>query len=285
MYKARSKVRAIGFSLAMILVYLLNHLLLGLAYGTVLAIRFMEDDRNIDSFIAEGSALLVIVASLLSIIIYAIILFFKERHTRRDLGKSFVSLGERIEGRDLLESGILFLSGYGVASLSLLLVSLLAKGLPYFASLLEGYNDLMGDMAGLDSNLVAFVSVVVLAPIIEELLFRGLIYGRLRQAMGTGSAIFLSSLVFGVFHGNVIQGIYAFFIGLILATVYERTDSLLFAMLGHGLINLIGFNPEFFLARNLYTPLVGLAILAIIPSIVIIRKWWLEDQQADSFLL
>ena len=57
----------------------------------------------------------------------------------------------------------------------------------------------------------------VAAAVMEELLMRGLFYGRLREMMEPGRAVFWSALAFAMCHGNLVQGIYAFLMGCLLA--------------------------------------------------------------------
>ena len=92
------------------------------------------------------------------------------------------------------------------------------------------------------------------APFSEELLFRGIFYRKAREAFGgkmageterqnravraRRAAAVVSSLMFGIYHGNLVQGIYAFLIGMLLCLVYERTGRLLAAALFHGAGNL-----------------------------------------------
>ncbi len=96
-------------------------------------------------------------------------------------------------------------------------------------------------------NLVvlAVVAVGVVAPIAEELIFRGFIYGGLRQRMPWAAAALLSALVFTAFHAPSVQG-YVLVLaptlllaGFVLAAVYERTRSLLPGMVLHASFNLI----------------------------------------------
>lgn len=61
----------------------------------------------------------------------------------------------------------------------------------------------------------------VVSPIAEELLFRGILYARLRRLMEPSAAIVVSAALFAVYHGNLVQGIYAFVIGCFLAYAYE----------------------------------------------------------------
>ena len=71
--------------------------------------------------------------------------------------------------------------------------------------------------------MVQLLGLGVLVPLAEELIFRGLIYTRIRKRIPAGAAIFFSALLFALFHGNVIQMIFAFPLALILAGLYERS--------------------------------------------------------------
>lgn len=77
----------------------------------------------------------------------------------------------------------------------------------------------------------------ILVPLVEELLFRGLAYERIRFLAGVWPAAIASALIFGVSHGNAAQGIYAFLLGLPLALTYER-DGLGGAVWFHACCNL-----------------------------------------------
>lgn len=82
------------------------------------------------------------------------------------------------------------------------------------------------------------ISVVIMAPLMEELLFRGAIQGYLmRKWKNPAIAIVVASLIFGVIHGNPIQIFFAFLTGLALGWIYYRTGSLLPAMLMHFINN------------------------------------------------
>ena len=60
------------------------------------------------------------------------------------------------------------------------------------------------------------------APMMEEAVFRLGIYGLLRRRLMPKAAAFLSALAFGFYHGNMIQGLYAFLLGFVLAWGYEK---------------------------------------------------------------
>ena len=81
---------------------------------------------------------------------------------------------------------------------------------------------------------------LVLAPILEEGAFRLVLYGWLRRFMAFLPAAVISSLAFGIYHGNWIQGTYAFLLGMVLAWGYEGSEYRKYpmAVLMHGAANL-----------------------------------------------
>lgn len=81
-------------------------------------------------------------------------------------------------------------------------------------------------------NLFTFISVVILAPIFEELIFRGTILQVLSK-YNKVFAILVTSLLFGLLHLNMTQAVPAFFMSLILCYMCLKTDSLLVTILAH----------------------------------------------------
>lgn len=85
------------------------------------------------------------------------------------------------------------------------------------------------------------LSIALVAPIVEELLFRGAIMGHLlKQGHSPRTAILASALVFGVIHLNPAQILFAFCLGCVFGWITWRTRSLLPAVLGHILNNTTG---------------------------------------------
>lgn len=81
-----------------------------------------------------------------------------------------------------------------------------------------------------------FLIMVICAPIAEELLFRKLLIDRTVK-YGEGCSIFLSGLMFGLFHGNLNQFVYAFTMGLFLGFIYVKTRNIIYTILIHMLTN------------------------------------------------
>jgi membrane protease YdiL (CAAX protease family) len=97
-----------------------------------------------------------------------------------------------------------------------------------------------GATGALDPGTAALVlHVALLAPVAEELAFRGLLYRGLRQVTRPLPAAVVSSLIFAVMHTHLAQGAWALGLGLLLAFAYEQTRSLLAPMLVHALFNAV----------------------------------------------
>nr|WP_249329695.1 CPBP family intramembrane glutamic endopeptidase [Wansuia hejianensis] len=70
------------------------------------------------------------------------------------------------------------------------------------------------------------------------MIFRGMTYRRVKNYLGTGWAVGISSVLFGIYHGNTIQFLYAAVLGILLAVLYEYSQSLLVPVLAHMAANL-----------------------------------------------
>lgn len=87
--------------------------------------------------------------------------------------------------------------------------------------------------------IITFLTSVCMAPILEELLFRGLIYKRLRFVCKPIIAAAISSLAFGITHGNLVQFVYAFLAGMLLSYVYEKYKNIWAPILFHFCANFV----------------------------------------------
>ncbi len=95
------------------------------------------------------------------------------------------------------------------------------------------------------------VTTVILVPIGEELLFRGIVQDEMRRAFPPAFAIVATSLAFAVFHGNFIQGSYVFFVGVALSLAYYLTENIFIPIGMH-----IAFN---FIGSGVFSRLIGLS--------------------------
>ena len=92
--------------------------------------------------------------------------------------------------------------------------------------------------AQMKNNVFGILSVCIVAPIFEEIFFRGAIEGYLlRKWRNPRWAILVSALIFGLIHMNPAQMLFAFLFGIILGELYYRTGSLLPSIILHFINN------------------------------------------------
>lgn len=82
---------------------------------------------------------------------------------------------------------------------------------------------------------------VLVAPLGEELLFRGIIYNCLKAASGRVAAMLMAAVVFGIYHGNLVQGVYGFFMACLMIYGYEYFGDFRVPVIMHAAVNLISY--------------------------------------------
>jgi len=131
---------------------------------------------------------------------------------------------------------------------------------------------------GSQTGIFAFLLMVVAAPILEELIFRGIMLDGLLKKYSPVTAILISSLLFGIIHLNPWQFLTGLIIGLFSGWVYYRSRSLSLSIIIHATANLSGFLMRYLIdlesymdktLAEMYGGLVNL-ILAIAGSIIIV---------------
>ncbi len=116
---------------------------------------------------------------------------------------------------------------------------------------------------------IAIIMVAIVAPIIEEVLFRGIILRGMLNRYEDRNAIIISAILFSLSHLNFLQIPNAFLLGLILAYVFYKTRALWICMILHGIANIVGFIPY---EVNNPTGKVAVVIALIIVGIIIFIK-------------
>ena len=156
------------------------------------------------------------------------------------------------------------------------------------STLFSGYDTVAQVLFDKKTMILAYISVGILAPAAEELAFRGLVYRRVRDYMDVKWAITISSLLFGLYHGNVVQFIYAALLGVALAAVYERYKTLWAPVLAHMAVNGFSCITEFAGVPLMPESIKGLMIvfameiiLISVLGVCILRKWKPKKKNID----
>lgn len=188
-------------------------------------IRDLAIDRNAKVFLIQG------ISELASVVILWLILKYRYHTSLRSLGLDRFSLGGA-------SWALLAFPAY-------LIMSILASSLVgalFSVDLTQEQN--VGYEVGVVSGpelLLVFMGLVLLAPFVEELLFRGFLFSAFRRKFGFWFGSLLVSLLFAVAHGQLNVGIDVFVLSMFLCYLRERIGSLWPAIALHMLKNLVAF--------------------------------------------
>ncbi len=226
-------------TLGWMLIALVLQMILGLFSGTETLIYRIE---------ADLVALATVGSCLLTYFFFWLFFVLRRKRLSREVGFA------KIPKPGIAWTGCLA-AGFGMcisASFGLALIPFPASWVETYAQ----YSDSLVDGSGS----LTVLATVLCAPLVEELVFRGLIYSRLKRGMPTFLAALLSALVFGAAHGTLLHLFFTIPMGLILCLFYEKFRSLWAPIIVHMGFNLCGMVLSYYSLDN---PNIVIAFLVI----------------------
>ena len=190
-------------------------------YGAAMIFSSSRGGGDLDSFMASHFAWITIVALLISFGV-----------------NIFAYRADNVSQSDYLKQHPLhllwiFLIGVLMSHALSILFSLLPLD-----HIIGSYQDVENEIYGA-GWIWAVIRAVIVTPVVEELVFRGLTFRRLKEYTNFWVAALVSSALFGIYHMNLIQGLYAFVFGIIICVLYDRYGHLAAAVLVHFGANLL----------------------------------------------
>lgn len=167
---------------------------------------------------------------------------------RRRLGLATIGFGRRLQWRDIKWAAGAFLIFYALLIIAMLVLINLLPGFDVNDPQNVGFNYLSSRM----DIILAFLALVVLAPIGEEILIRGYLYSGLRSMWKFLPALLVTSFLFGVAHLSTgVKGalwaaaVSTFILSIVLVYIREKTGALYAPIMVHSMNNLIAFFAYF----------------------------------------
>ncbi|MGG7144504.1 CPBP family intramembrane glutamic endopeptidase [Clostridium nigeriense] len=253
---------SIGYLLLTVLIQLAVSIVGGIAIGFYYVINGViqmengltleyEMDSTINSILSLTNIFLLI-SSVITILALILIYKIKRRNYKEELQ---IVKANRFNIFFAIILGIsCWLFNSGVLSL--------VEEAGFFSSQFEYMNDILAPISQ-GSILISMLTVGIVAPIAEEFLFRGVIYNTLKKKISIKWTIIIQAILFGVFHGNLVQGTYATLLGLVFGYVTYKTKSLWPAIIMHMVNNLTANIASFMLGDY-----IGGTLLYIIFTVV-----------------
>lgn len=222
--------KMIGVILAYLGTYMIMQFIVGFFILTIFIFKqtFLKKDLNdfivgIENMLSQNTSQVLIISIGLSLIAYTLMFLAENKNILIECKFKLLSIKEIAMviflglGLDMIIDGIL----------SFIPVD------KWFPSHQEIINSIMGG----NNYALTFFTVGILVPIFEEMLMRGLVFNELRKNMNINLAIIIQALIFGIYHGNMLQFIYASILGIFLGLAYVWTKSLWAPIIIHMLFN------------------------------------------------
>lgn len=153
-------------------------------------------------------------------------------------------------------------------------------------SVLSSYSEASGRMYKGNDLVFAIGTTVFLGPVLEEVVFRGLLLNRLLEGFSERTAVYVSAALFAVFHGNLLWILYAFAMGLFMTRLSMKEDGIFYPICIHAgfnfpsaIICIIQYFPEsnrLFLGNKILIFLYGTAAAAVL---LLCRLYWKNTER------
>lgn len=221
----------IGFAAAYLGIYFAINLIVSLivivgAMILRMASGIEVDPNNMMQFVGEYTTTILIISNTLAIVGIGLIYLGRKVKLREHIKLRKISLKDGL----LATVFAVFLNLLFVAMVTFALETLPPN--PFF----EQFEALMETVMG-GNMILVYVSVVIAAPLFEEFLCRGVILNDFKNTTKFWVANLIQAFVFGAIHMNLVQGVYAFLLGLILGYLFEKYQSLWVPIIIHAVYN------------------------------------------------
>lgn len=257
--KFKSFLAVVGYSILAVAIQLITFLM----SGVILVIIYIKNHNitNLDvdgltEFILQNNNYLLLASSIFTVLILMLIYKLKKRNIKNEL------LILKTRNSNLLIAILLGLSVWLVNSGIINLVE--------YSGVFQSAFDKFAETTSLiteGSFFSAFLVAGIIAPFAEEFLFRGVIYRTLNRYFSIITSILVQAILFGIFHGNMVQGVYATFLGIVFGYITYKSKSLWPAVIAHMSNNILALTLPYILPSSIDS-LLGYSILSILGIIL-----------------
>lgn len=233
----KNSFKALGKAVAYFAVYLLVQVLVSTVFSTVISARMtmemMASGEELDVIamtdvlmaeVMSKAMEMTFIAGLVTLFIFWIVFLIRKKKFTKEVCI-----------RKIPVTGILPIAI--MAAAFNVITTVIISFMPWPQEWMDSYVE---SSSAIDGSAMAWFTAVLMAPVLEEIVFRGLMYTRLKKGLPAIVAAIITSLAFGIAHGTVIWAIYTFVFSMILIWVFEKFQSLTACIVLHMAYNLSG---------------------------------------------
>lgn len=207
--------------------------------------------------IENNSYTIVFISALIGMIFFGRI-FYKECKNAKDF--NIFNWQKQVKTKDIV--------------IIIVFAMFVGAGLSRFIMLLP-IDNILGSYENVSNNLIKgnlffqIISIGIFVPITEELVYRGLLYNRLKLVTNVRTSAIVTALLFGFFHFNLVQGIYTFLLSIVLVYVMDLYKSIIPAILIHMTVNITTLLGNYFGITNMINKSMIVYVLVMTVELVV----------------
>ncbi|WP_418223463.1 CPBP family intramembrane glutamic endopeptidase [Clostridium isatidis] len=269
--KFKSFFAAIGYLLLVLVIQVVVSGIAGMVIGFIYAATSLSSGSEVDilgieNYIGSSMSIIFILTNIITAVTILIIYRVRKKNIKEEL--QFIKSNNLNMIIAIILGLSIWLFDSGVLSI-IQEAGLLAE---HFATMEETLSPItQGNM------FIVIISVGIIGPFVEELIFRGLIYKTLIKKFSVLWTIIIQAILFGLFHFNLIQSAYATLIGILLGYAVYKTKSIWPAVLMHIVNNLASsiipeLVPEAIITRGVHIAFIILGTIGVFASIYLIKS-------------
>ncbi len=239
--------KAALFVFVYLAVFVGTQLVIGIFFGLVFLVKYFFENvravpgqdslaQNIEGYLSESMPAMTIITFVVTVLFYIFIVKLRKisiieicRFAKIKFDQLFTILILTFAVNILINNILTFLHQSGSMD-----------------ETFEKYESIIKSILGSSNTLLLLLTVGILAPFLEEVVFRGLIFHELKKTIPLWAAVLLQAFLFGFIHLNIIQGSYAFALGILLGLSYVWTGSFWAPVIIHAVMN----STSVILSRN-----------------------------------
>jgi uncharacterized protein len=216
------------------LLYIIAYAFLSSSLNNANPLQILTNPNEINRIFNEQYPIMTFIYCAALIPVYLIYLRIRQKRDSRVLmsGKPGVSI--------TIMAVIIMIGAIGITNYWMTLLYSAGETIPFVRNALNDYEKLAGVFSSTAGYFWLILGVCVMAPVTEELLFRGVIQGELRKAVPDWAAIIIQALLFALYHMQVIQISYVIIPGLLLGLLYYWSRSIWVPIAMHVTYNILG---------------------------------------------
>lgn len=269
--KFKSFFAAIGYLLLVLVIQVVVSGIAGMVIGFIYAATSLSSGSEVDilgieNYIGSSMSIIFILTNIITAVTILIIYRVRKKNIKEEL--QFIKSNNLNMIIAIILGLSIWLFDSGVLSI-IQEAGLLAE---HFATMEETLSPItQGNM------FIVIISVGIIGPFVEELIFRGLIYKTLIKKFSVLWTIIIQAILFGLFHFNLIQSAYATLMGILLGYAVYKTKSIWPAVLMHIVNNLASsiipeLVPEAIITRGVHIAFIILGTIGVFASIYLIKS-------------